>query len=170
MANHHLAQDGSVHPGHSRTRCPLCGKRAREKRAGRSGTAWRKRRLAVLNRDGWICADCRPSPTPSTCHPIGEPTTSPPPTPRSFRSADVATADATGHGPHADPLRGPARCLSGGGCANPVPNAHRTLRARNGKAVASGQVERGVPAQAWSPVKSVCESTKQIGFSKVSRA
>ena len=37
----------------------FCGKRAREKRAGRSGTTWRKRRLVILNRDGWIRADCQ---------------------------------------------------------------------------------------------------------------
>jgi hypothetical protein len=59
MTHGHLGADGKFHPGHSRSRCPICGKAAREKRAGRAGSAWRKRRILILNRDGWICADCK---------------------------------------------------------------------------------------------------------------
>ena len=58
MASHHLAADGQVHPGHSRSVCTICGTAARAKRTGRSGATWRKRRLLILDRDNWICADC----------------------------------------------------------------------------------------------------------------
>jgi hypothetical protein len=59
----HLARDGSLHDGIVNV-CPIC-KRERnqsrynkQKAHGRRGSAWRKRRLAILNRDGWVCHDC----------------------------------------------------------------------------------------------------------------